>query len=290
MNILVTGANGLLGKELVHKLSERYNVFAVVNHSNSLEFSKSTRIRIIHHDLAKPDFSELPKEIDMIYYLAQSNEFRNFPEGYDDMLRVNIYSPLKLISWGLDNQVKKFVYASSGGVYKNPVEPVKEFFGINANMKNGFYLDSKLAAEILLRNFSSYFNTFIIARPFFIYGQKQKPSMLIPRLIDNIKNNNPIFLTSEEGLRINPIHVDDASIAFEKMIQLEGDHLINIAGDEIVSIKSLSDNIAHKLKIKPIYEFHPQKQFDLIADNSLMKSLLHKPKTNLDDGLNEFIQ
>ena len=62
------------------------------------------------------------------------------------------------------------------------------------------------------------FESFIITRPFFIYGTNQKKHMLIPRLIQNIKNSNEIILTSNEGIKINPIHVKDASMVYSKMI------------------------------------------------------------------------
>ena len=124
--------------------------------------------------------TDLPPNIDVVFYLAQSNRFRDFPNGIYDMLSINIEAPLKFVKWALDNNVKKFIFASSGGVYRKPDKPVIEFFDINANERNGFYLDSKLSAEILLRNFSHMFESFIITRPFFIYGTNQKKHMLIP--------------------------------------------------------------------------------------------------------------
>ena len=289
MNILIFGANGLLGQEIVKNLSKKNKVYAIVRNSFPIDFNNNKNIEILKIDLSKSNKFKLPKEIEVIYYLAQSNKYKDFPGGANDMFNLNVSSPFKLINWAINNKVKGFVFASSGGVYKTQNESLKEVFQINANIPNGFYLDSKLSSEILLRNFSSFFDTFIIARPFFIYGRNQKRQMLIPRLIDSIIYDKQIFLNSKEGIKINPIYVLDAANAFEKMLELKGEHIINIAGDEIVSISSLSNLIANKIDKKVNFVINKSDQNDLVADNSKMKELLFKPEVSLEKGLNEML-
>lgn len=290
MKILVTGASGLLGMQLVNKLRQDHNIIALLNNNTSNQIEMSKTLRVLKCDLSSLDTKDLPKDIDFIYYLAQSNQHKDFPGGAKDMFNLNISSPFKLINWAINNKVKGFVFASSGGVYKTSNEPVKEVFQINANIPNGFYLDSKLSSEILLRNFSSFFNTFIIARPFFIYGKNQKKTMLIPRLINSVKNKKEIFLSKNGGININPINVLDAALVFSNMVNLKGEMIINIAGNEIVSIEKLSKMIGEKLNIPPIFKKSKSYQADLIADNSVMAKILHKPTISLEDGLNDLIE
>jgi UDP-glucose 4-epimerase len=134
------------------------------------------------------------------------------------MLEVNIHAPLQIINWAIQTEVKQFFHASSEGVYRNPGCPVKEFLTSMQMEKKGFRLDSKLSAELLLKDYSHYFATFAIIRPFFIYGQKQDKTILIPRLTRNIITAKEITLNGEEGIKLSPIYVDDAAIAFEKRI------------------------------------------------------------------------
>jgi nucleoside-diphosphate-sugar epimerase len=283
MNILITGANGLLGKSLIDRLSKNHNIYAIVGKHSTLE--KSANITILKVDLVDLDTDKLPKYIDAIYYLAQSNNFREFPEMAMDMLSINVYTPVKLALWGQKCGVKKFIYASSGGVYKHPTQSVKEMFDINANVKNGFYLDSKLSGEILLRNFSDLFKTFVIVRPFFMYGPRQNKSMLIPRLMFNIIDGNDITLSYKDGIQINPIFVDDASASMEKLIDLEGEHIFNIAGNEIVSLRELSTLISNIVNKEAKYKVLEDSQADLIADITRMQEMLHDPKVKLKEGL-----
>lgn len=287
MNILITGSNGLLGRNLVKLLCNKHKIYAIVRNEN---FYKHENVEYINLDLFNFDTNDLPGNIDAIYYLAQSKKFRDFPSGAKDIFEINVNSPFKLIDWAVKNNIKKFYYASSGGVYKNPTSPVDEFFDINANNKNGFYLDSKLSSEILLKNFSSYFESFAILRPFFIYGPDQDKTMLIPRLINNIIDSNEIILHGDQGIKINPIYVEDAALAFEKLLHITGEFIFNIAGDEIITIKELTELISEIINNKPVFKHYEQKQSDLIANISLMKEKLHSPQVSIKEGINRIIK
>jgi UDP-glucose 4-epimerase len=290
MNILITGANGLLGQSLINKLSHQHTIYAVVRNNDKIFFKKNQNVTIIEMDLTLFDSSKFPSNIDVVYYLAQSNRFREFPDGAIDMMEINVYTPLKIAHWGSKNNVKKFIYASSGGVYTNPNKAVKEFFDINANEKMGFYLNSKLSAEMLLKNYSIFFETFVIIRPFFMYGIGQNQTMLIPRLIENIKNEKEIVLVGNTGIKINPVYITDAAEAASKILSIEGEHIINIAGNEIVSLQKLclimSDMIGKKAIFK--HDFNAI-QNDLIADTSVMKKNLFNPITPLEEGIKKIV-
>lgn len=289
MRILIIGANGLLARNLVNKLSDSNEVFALIKKESLPKFMLKSSITLIHQDLSDIDLTLLPDNIDVVYYLAQSNRFREFPEGVFDMMEVNINTPIKIIEWARTSGVKKFIYASSGGVYTNPNEAVTEISEINANEVLGFYLNSKLCAEMLLNTFARYFETFTIIRPFFIYGKEQNETMLIPRLIKSIENENQITIFGEEGLKINPIYVDDAVEASINILSFKGSKTFNIAGDEVMSLKAICMLISKLLDKQPNLKHENRVQNDLIADISLMKAHLHNPAIRLEEGLNKLI-
>ncbi len=116
MNILILGANGFLGRNLVNLLSENHKVYALVRNSKNCYFRLNHNVSVIEHNLSDLTLPKLPDDIDVIFYLAQSRRFREFPDGVDDMMAVNIYAPVSLAKWAISNKVKTFAYASSGGV------------------------------------------------------------------------------------------------------------------------------------------------------------------------------
>ena len=284
MAILITGSSGLLGKKVFEKLKyKKYSVFGI---SKSKQKFKSKDL--IYIDLNK-DWSLrlLPKNIDTIIHLAQSNNYKNFPIKSADIFNVNVVSTAKLLDFAYKNKVKKFIYASSGGVYVNHKRLFNENDPILISKKLNYYLGSKLSGEMLCQHYAPFFQTTII-RPFFIYGSGQKRSMLIPKLFDMVKKGMPITLQGKSGIKINPIHVDDASDSILACLKLNnGNQTFNIAGPEILSIKAISKKIGYYLNKKPIFNYENTYPKNVIADISKMKKFLIKPKKYFSEMLIE---
>lgn len=284
MKILVIGANGLLGRELVKQLSPLHEVYALIR-----EFSAELAqlpVRMITCDLPALDLSVLPAGIDAVYYLAQSKRFREFPEGAADMAEINVKVPLKVAEWARNTGVGTFVYASTGGVYGSGQGALLESAEICLSPEKGFYANSKVSCELLLGSFAAYFERFAILRPFFIYGPAQDRQMLIPRLVRMVAEREPISLAGDDGIRINPVYVTDAALAGANILSLgSGSYVFNIGGVETASIRQIGTIIGKLLGKQPVFSLTGQKAEDLVGDISLMSRLLHAPCVNLESGL-----
>lgn len=283
--ILITGSNGLLGSELLPQLCENYEVHAIVR-----TLKTYTHPNLYYHqfDLEHDwQIDNLPRNLDIIIHLAQSEHFREFPDKAEKIFSVNISTPLKLLDTGYKLGVKKIILASSGGVYGHSSVPISENEAINVNPQLGYYLGSKLCAEVLAQNYSSLMDVLVL-RFFFMYGKFQKRTMLIPRLVDNIRYGIPIQLQGD-GLKINPVHVSDAALAVIASLTLKGSHTINIAGNEVMNLKEISETIAIKLKKEPNFVISPGEPKHLVGSNALMKNLLHDPKILLSKGIEELL-
>ena len=281
MKILVIGASGNLGFKLCEDLSKKgHRVFGLARPGGEANdfFEK------VEMDIRNLDTNNLPI-VDCVYYLAQSKFYREFPLMWEDIYEINISAPLKLIDWARRNSIPAFHYVSSGGVYQGGVAAVRESAEINANRDVGFYIGSRLSAEILMRNFASYFKTFSIIRPFFIFGPRQPKTMLIPRLIESVKNGQEITLNGENGIKINPIYVNDASLAFASLLNLEGFYTLNIAGPEILSIRDISNQIGAISGRKPNFKIIEENGQDLVGNTDLMFKLLHRPTRTFKENL-----
>lgn len=282
-NVLITGVHGLLGRHLASKLSDKGYVIHGVARGGT-EATKPS----LHHlsiDLAFDwSFEDLPKHCDVVIHLAQSANFRDFPNKALDVFKVNIESTARLLDYARQAGVKKFIYASSGGVYGNGNQAFTENAPIVPPGKLGYYLGSKACGEILVQSYASVFDV-VVVRPFFIYGSGQNRSMLIPRLFDSVATGKPISLQGDNGIRINPIHVTDAASAVAAAIDLNESATFNIGGPEVLSIRDICEGMGRYLGIEPIFEGQPGEPNDLIADISAMEEKLASPSHDL---LNSF--
>ena len=150
----------------------------------------------------------------------------------------------------------------------------------------GCYLGSKICGEILVQNYSTFFTTSIV-RPFFIYGSGQKRNMLLPRLFDHVRNCNSIDLIGGEGLKINPIHVEDAVLSIESLLEKNNSSIYNLAGPEILSLRQISEGFGNYLRERPVFNNINSSSANIIADISLMKSDLHTPLISLLDRIDD---
>lgn len=284
-SVLVTGANGLLGLSVCKLLvSDKYEVFGLVHREPEV---KIPGVKYLLIDL-ETDWhtTAMPKQLDAIVHLAQSAYFREFPDKAMSVFQVNIASTAKLLDYGRLVGIKSFVYASSGGVYGYGNQAFHENEAINAPSMLGYYLGSKLSGEVMAQSYAKVFQVNVL-RFFFIYGANQKKGMLIPRLMESVMNHRPITLQGQEGIRINPVHVEDAALATKAAMLNSYAAIYNISGPEILSLKTIVTTMGQYLGITPKFVSLDEATKDLIGDNSAMRQDLIVPSRKLADHLGE---
>lgn len=285
-SILVTGANGLLGRQALEEMKGAYNLHALV-HREPENILGGVEYHLI--DLASDwSYSSLPHHIDFVIHLAQSSRYREFPDQAINVFRINIQSTALLLDYSRIAGASMFIYASSGGVYGSGR---KAFFENEPVEKPGnldYYLNSKLSSEILVQSYATLMHVTVL-RFFFMYGKGQKKSMLIPRLVDNIASGQSISLQGQTGILINPVHVTDACKALQAVLKTKGSAIYNIAGPDVLSLRDICEIIGRLVGKKPKYSWVPEKTSNLIGDISAMSNKLAKPSIHFPDGIIDLI-
>ena len=285
MSVLLTGATGFIGRHLLARLGGEHEVVAIARSDPPAELAGLARW--IRHDLATPlDRAALPARVDTIVHLAQSPRYRDFPDGATDVFALNVAAPAALLDYARAAGAERFVLCSTGGVYGLNDERVRE--GHSVSPLN-FYLASKYAAEVLLVPYREVLHT-VVLRPFFVYGAGQR-GMLVASLAARVVGGEEVTVDGDPGLRVNPVHVRDAARAIAAAVALEGSDVVNVAGDEAVTITELVQRVAAVAGVDAeIVHRGDGPAGDLLGDNSRMKDVLGvAPEVALDDGLREVV-
>lgn len=282
--ILITGAAGLLGRHLVAAFAPTHEVHALV-HSMPTD---TARVAAVHYHAC--DFGGvwssdgLPKHINTVMHLAQSSNFRDFPGAAMDVFRVNIASTAQLLDYAHKAGAERFIYASSGGVYASRAAALDEDAPIKQAGQLGYYLSSKRCGEILVENYAALMHVQIM-RIFFMYGSGQKRSMLLPRLYDNVRDGRAITLQGDEGLTINPVHVEDVVKATQGLMQANENILCNVAGPTSYSLKAIGELMGNHCGRAPAFAHTDGVAEDLVTKIDVLKNHNIAPTRLLEDAL-----
>lgn len=278
MSVLVTGATGFIGRQLVMRLSATHQTIALVRRRESSGLEERTRIVTV--DLERQlDVGVLPSGIDVIVHLAQANV--PFPGSAKTLFAVNTLSTSQLLDYGRQVGARRFILASSGDVYGYSKGPSRESDPVKPV---GFYAVTKYASELLVQSYSDYMETCIL-RLYHPYGPGQN-ERLIPNMVSRIRSGKAILLYRDDSPRFSPMYIDDILIAFQRAILSTYSGVLNVAGDCVVTVRELAEAIAAVLGKDPVFDEIDQVHGDLAGDNSLMKSVLGTwPMVTLKEGL-----
>lgn len=157
MNILITGASGYLGSNLVKKLvelnqqrEEKLNIIAADIRENGV---KDPWVHFVKLDVRSPEVNDVMKEhkIDTVVHLASivtpgKKSNREFEYSVDVLGTENV------LKASVANQVKRFIVTSSGaayGYYADNAEWIKEEDPIRGNEEFAYSYHKRLVEELL---------------------------------------------------------------------------------------------------------------------------------------------
>lgn len=284
MRVLVTGAAGFMAGHLVPALVEAGHqvVAAARDESQVPAWSGVERLGL---DLDRPLDDGAVPAVDAVVHLAQANV--PFPDKAGELFRVNTLSTQGLLEHARRCGAQRFVYASSGLVYGFADEERVE---TDPLLPPDFYAATKAAAEHLVRSYQDFLGTTIL-RFYAPYGPGQT-GRLVPALIGRVRTGSPVTLNGGGRPRMQPVFVADVVRLIARTLDSEGDHVLNVAGDEVASIRDLAELIGQAAGREPVFEEGDSPVAgDLLADNSCVKNLFElAPLVPLAEGLRQTVE
>jgi len=305
MRILVTGAAGFIGGNLLSSLQEKgitslgidsftsyYSPHMKEKRVSQLNISEIIRrIDICNEDELRGAFNEF-KPTHVVHLAAQGGvrASKIDPKPY---LSSNQVGFLNALSISEELGVKKFIYASSSSVYGNAVKaPFKESDQISA--PKSLYALSKLSNELIAKYLPMRNTERIGLRLFTVYGPWGRPDMAVYRLLASSLLNQNFELTAAQDLKRDFTFVDDVSkIVFEILLSNNKElssNVFNVAGGKPYSMSELLtilENLGLNLKVNQKSQDELDLNLTHASTEKIRKFGFFVPDTPLNSGIEQ---
>jgi GDP-D-mannose 3',5'-epimerase len=304
--VLVTGAGGFIGGQLVRHLEQRgIKVRGVDRKPLENWFYQSPTAENLSHDLQGREACDLvARGVDQIYNLAADMGGMGFIENNKALCMLSVLINTHLLMAARANGVKRFFFASSACVYpdyrqrETNIEGLKEPTAYPAMPEDGYGWE-KLFSERMCRHFREDFGIETrMARYHNVYGPfgtwdggREKAPAAISRKVAMavVSGNHEIEIWGDGEQTRSFMYIDDCLKGTEMLMNSGFDDALNIGSDEMVSINKLVDIVEGigGTRLKRKYNLDaPKGVRGRNSDNDLIKKVLGwAPSISLQDGM-----
>jgi nucleoside-diphosphate-sugar epimerase len=235
LNILVTGAGGFIGSHLSERLASQGNRVRGLDCFTDY-YTKALKelnvrqmvekgVEFMHVDLAQDDLGAAIKDVDVVYHVAAQPGI-SATTPFDTYLRNNLIATHRLLRAAMGApSLQGFINISTSSVYGADATGPES----TEPRPTSYYGVTKLAAEQLVLSFAREEGfPGCSLRLFSVYGPRERPEKLYPRLIGCILSDVefPLYEGSEKHVR-SYTYVGDAIDGLVATL----DHLDDCSGE-----------------------------------------------------------
>ena len=301
--ILLTGCAGFIGSHVAGGLLASGHRVVGIDNLNEYydsrlksyrlkELQEHSSFRFVKDDVQHPDgidpvFREEP--IEAIIHLAAMAGIRYSQERPEEYVATNVAGTLAVLRLAQRHRVNRFVFASSSSVYSGTPVPFREDSITDTPIS--VYGATKRSGELMVYTYHATHGMHAsVLRYFTVYGPKGRPDMSYFKFIRSLDEGKPILVHGDGNQTRDLTFVGDVARATVSALDLDGFHILNIAGGrEPVSINAmiaaLSDLTGKKANVQygdPLNVDLPETR----ADISIAKKLLHwSPRVDFPEGI-----
>lgn len=227
MKILLTGANGYLGRYVKTVLNDSELEYVTLSH---IELKQWNPKQIT-------DFLKENAVTDIIHLSAAVGNM-----SLDEIFESNVIMLYNLLQGCKEGNIKHFVFASSNNVYSSYKDQSSCETDACDPIYSNAYGISKYIGECLIEDFCKHCNMgYSIVRIADIYGPKQKTGNLMKALVRSIALGESLKLYGEGTRKRDYIYVTDAAQGMLHICKNRIDGKINLGTGIATSVKELVD-------------------------------------------------
>lgn len=310
MNVLVTGGNGFIGKNLVKTLNdtlpEEVTIYSLDNYSSSSFKNRihwSDRVISVHRDV-RYNFLHLFNEIDIdvIYHLACPASPPIYQRSFLYTHETGIYGLANVLHLAREKQCK-VVFSSTSEVYGDPDidEQNEDYTGrVHTMGPRACYDESKRMGETICWDYHKTLGLDIkVARIFNTYGPYMDPQdgRIISNFINQSLANSPLTIYGDGSQTRSLCYVSDTVDALIRLANTDESTAatpINVGNPVELTVLEIAEKIKDLTDSSSELEYHELPVHDPAKRKPCIKRakelLDWEPKVNLNDGLLETIE
>lgn len=291
IKVLVTGATGFVGTNLVRRLVDEGARVSIISRSK-------TMLDAVRADLL--DYGSLVQamekiEPEKVFHLGAFVDLNRDYQTATKCVQTNIQGTLNLLEASKGRELSSFVYLGTYEVYGFNPTPFDEEQPVNPVSP---YSISKVSGEHLCKLYNNLYGLpVILLRLSHLYGPQQDPERLIPYVVRCALRNEEIKLTAGDQTR-DYLFVEDAVKAILKssISDRAVSGLFNIGSGREYSVREIVEKILELTDsdIVPGFGELQRRSYDperLYCDISRAKEVLDwVPDHTLEEGLKKTIE
>ncbi|OGJ90219.1 MAG: hypothetical protein A2487_07385 [Candidatus Raymondbacteria bacterium RifOxyC12_full_50_8] len=292
--VLVTGANGFVGRHLIPALLQESNleVFATDIHDSLIaETDTMSSVMYLKGDLSDRVFVNRlhqDRPFDCVIHLAAVLSQATDMNTYFAIMNSNIQATFLLLEAAKNNKAR-FIFPSTALVYGNQKGPFREDMLTNPG---DFYALSKLMCEQLIRFYGNKYNVpSVIFRIGILYGLSQTGQMFIPSLISALLAGRDFPMTKGEQTR-DFVFIEDFILAVKTVLghnELSG--IFNIGTGNAPTLKEaaqIAERVANAygvIKLGAVPYREKESWEYCLNSTKALRELKWQASTSLEQGL-----
>ena len=219
--LFITGGAGFIGSAFVRMVLEEnadieivdFDALTYAGNLENLSGVDDSRHTFIRGDICDRQsvLDALPDECDAIFNFAAESHVDRSIHSADEFLRTNIIGTQVLLDAARAKNVRRFVQISTDEVMGSLPDESDDYFTEDSPLQpNSPYAASKASAEFVLRAARETFGIdYVVTRCGNNYGPRQFPEKLIPLMIANAINDDPLPVYGDGKNVRDWIFVDD---------------------------------------------------------------------------------
>lgn len=287
--VLVTGATGLIGKELFEPLHQAgFEIYSITiddnNPKNGVNWIKGN---LFDEDCIKGIMENIKPEylLNMAWctvgdYLSSDLNYKFLEAG------------INLLKYFKDNGGKRAVFAGTCFEYKFKDEPLKENDELESDRTVYTFCKNKLheVADFYCKMHNISFG---YGRIFYVYGRNENKTRLTGMIIDKLLHNEEVIIKSGNLFK-DYMYAKDIAGAFAAFLDSRIEGSVNICTGKAIPIRDFAMEIGKQLKKENliIFKDEPSNQPPIIVgDNSrLTREVEYKIKYSYESAIGEILE